>query len=367
MKRKIKILATPGHITETGVAGVDFARVIQPMEHLGKHPDFQVDILTPELDKFSTVRTWYERAQKYDVFYLNYNNNPQGFAAMGCMAKKCKKLIVTDLDDNLWNIKPDNTAFHTFKKGSDGLRTVTAIFNESDYLTCTNQYLKNVICFNTNIPHQKVKVFPNYIDLDLYKHRCKTRDDFDIKIVHFGSTSHFADLANKEFMDGLGLLFNEYPNVHFKTIGAFISEFRNRFGKRYSHGYGSQSLYTWVKDKYPEFMDDADIFVTPLVDDIYTMCKSSIKFIEVSAAKIPGVWQDMRQYREVIKHGKNGYLAKTADDWYRHIKALVDSVALRKKMGENAFKTVEKDWQMKDRVEDYANFFRRIVDKNQNV
>ena len=358
----IKVLAMPGHTTEEGITGVDYARIINPMKTLnGKH-DIQVDILTPKKDKKTTVVTWWERAKKYDIFYLNYNNNPKGFAAMGCMAKKEGKKIVCDLDDSLWNIKSDNTAYNAFKKGSEGLRVVTAILKESDYITCTNPYLKNVIRHNTDKQADKIKVFRNYIDLDLYKFKIGVKDRKNITIMHFGSTSHFQDLQDGGFLEGMDMLMKEYPNVIFKTIGAFISKYKHRWGTKYSHGYGSQDLYTWVKEKFPIFMKEADIIVAPLEEDVYTRCKSSIKYIEASSAKKPGVWQNIRQYSEVVD-GENGLLARTSREWYEAMKSLVESYELRKSVGQKAYETTKKNWQMKNHIKEYADFFKEIVDK----
>lgn len=702
----IKLLAMPGHISEKGITGVDYARVVGPMEALGKHKDFEVDILTPEKDEKSTVITWLKRAKKYDIFFLNYNNNPTGFAAMACMAKKEGKTIICDLDDSLWDIKPDNTAFQAFKKGSDGLSVVTAILRESDYVTCTNSYLKNVICHNTNKTHDYVKVFPNYIDLELYKYPVGAKDENTITIMHFGcfddkteiltesgfklfkdlkrervatlnrntgfleyqkpikkfeykfngellcaegeqfsyavtpnhqlyakrlggncklvkaediygknfflkkdakwkgkrkkylrigdknilvedwikffgfwiadgwtskskfkqktgnicncmqvgisqskennyleklylilskmgykpkytkdkkqvrmfdkslwkymlqfggaedkhipnylkdlptkqleilldwyikgdghiekcgrirattiskrlvddlteialkvgwstnfynretkdcfigsrivkksnchqcynisflrntgkknclgshvfpkhqskkkyngyvydvevpnhtlyvrkngkcmwsgnSTSHFQDLQDGAFHKGMDKLMKEYPNIVFKTVGAYIPGYKHRWGQRYTHSYGDPDLYTWVKDKFPEFMKEADIIVAPLEEDVYTRCKSSIKFIEASSAKKPGVWQNIRQYNEIV-NGENGLLARSEDEWYKAMKSLVDSFQLRKDMGEKAHETVVKNWQLKHHLKDYASFYKEVLDK----
>ena len=59
---------------------------------------------------------------------------------------------------------------------------------------------------------------------------------------------------------------------------------------------------------------------------------------------------------EVIK-GKNGLLANYSESWYKQIKKLIDDKDLRKKMGEEAFKTTKDHWQMKDHIKDYAKFF----------
>ena len=84
-------------------------------------------------------------------------------------------------------------------------------------------------------------------------------------------------------------------------------------------------------------MRETDIFLAPLTDNLYNRCKSSIKFLETSSAKRVGVWQNIRQYQQVVEDGKNGFLARTAEDWYKSIKYLIDNPEERKRMGENAF------------------------------
>jgi glycosyltransferase involved in cell wall biosynthesis len=106
-------------------------------------------------------------------------------------------------------------------------------------------------------------------------------------------------------------------------------------------------------------MEDADILVTPLMDDVYNRCKSQIKWLEASSAAIPGVWQKIRQYEEVID-GTNGILAKKDTEWYKAIKYLIDNPEKRKKMGEKTFKDVKK-WQTQEHLEEYAQFFHQIL------
>ena len=357
----MKILVIPGHLSERGTTGVDYVRLILPMEHLGKEEGFDVDIMTLEEGQKMTIQKWWEAAKKYDIFYSNYNSNDKGFAAMACMIKKEGKKLVMDLDDSLWHIREDNSSYQTFKKGSRVLHIVTVMLNESDRVTCTNSYLRNIICHNTNLPHDKIEVFPNCIDLDLYSYRSKAKEKHKVTITHFGSSSHFMDLQEGIFEKALIRIMNEYPNVVLKTVGAFLPKYKDRWGVRYEHGYGSPDLYTWVKEKYPDFMKEADLLVSPLSNDIYNKCKSSVKYLETSASKVPGVYQDIRQYQNVIDHGVNGYLAGTEDEWYESIKELVDSKDKREEVGNNAFHTVEKFWQMKNNLDGYKKFFKELM------
>jgi len=180
------------------------------------------------------------------------------------------------------------------------------------------------------------------------------------------STTHFISLQQKNFVEGIDKIMKEYPNVTFKTIGAFIPKFKNKWGQRYEHGFGHQDVYTWIKEKFPTYMEEADIILAPLEVNTYNKCKSDIKRSESASAKKPFIGQDIRQYKEVIEEGVDGFTANYANDWYTKIKLLIDDPKLRKSMGEAAFKRVSKTRQMKDHVQDYADLFKDVLD-NKNV
>jgi glycosyltransferase involved in cell wall biosynthesis len=213
----------------------------------------------------------------------------------------------------------------------------------------------------TQMASSDIEVFPNYIDLSLYSHIAHKKDSFQVNIGHFGSSSHFTSLVSEDFVAALDQIMQEYPNVTFTTIGSHFGEFKMRWGARYIQKFGASDIYSWVKDKYPGFVDDIDFFVTPLVDNVYNRCKSATKFNEVSSSRRPGVWQDIRQYRDVVVNGKNGMLAGTQKEWYTAMKTLIDDKLLRLVVGEEAYKTVKNYWTIQEHVESYAKFFKSIV------
>lgn len=363
--KKIRIYSFPTHGTKERTTGVDFARLIQPMSLLNgyEYGGYKFDITVYDVAKHFDLKdehNWMRIAKEYDIIYLNYLPDAWGYAAMGAMARGHNKKIVMDVDDSLWDIKADNSAHYVYHKGSEALNNFTAMCNDVDYMTCTNSYLKNIILNNTYKRAEKVRVFPNYVDLSFYKHRSPFKDTPEITLYHYGSTTHFVDLQDNEFANGVDKIMQEYPNVKIKFVGAFIPDYKRRWGHRYENAFGHADIYKWVNEKFPSFIDGADIMVTPLTDDKYNRCKSSIKFLETASAKKPGIWQDIRQYQEVVD-GTNGLLAKTADDWYQAIKKLIDDKDLRREMGENAFKTIEKDWQAQNHIEDYAKFFIEVL------
>lgn len=364
--KKIKVFCFPTHMTKDVTPGVDYVRMILPMRELQKDPRFEVTIFdntlpSKELSKFD----WREVAQEYDILYINYLTLPFDFALIGMLFRKYRKKIVFDIDDLIWDIQEDNSSYGTYAPGSEGRAVVTDIVRECDYITCTNTFLKNGIAQYCKIPHKKIKVFPNRIDLSLYNWSEKPPKKHTIRIGYFGSSSHFNDLGSPEFTKALDRLMNEYPNLEFDTIGAMLASCRKKYGRRYITDFGHQDIYTWVK-MFPEKIGDIDIFAVPLVDTTYCRAKSSIKFLEMSSTKRPGCWQNIRQYQELVEDGKNGFLCKTEQHWYHGLKRLIDESSLRHSMGEEAYKTIE-GWQMKDHVHEYADFFIDIMKQDDIV
>lgn len=358
----IKIFSLPSHQTKTRTSGVDFTRIIQPSKHLNGYSDGEVEFKVNIYDiQEKNPLDWLQVAQTHDIIFFNYLNNPWGYAALGAMARGHGVKIVLDMDDALWQLKSDNPAYETYQKGSQEIFNFTRICEDVDLITTTNDYLKHVIMNNTQKKPEHITVVDNLIDLDLYNFTPPFKDDGTINLVHHGSTTHFNDLLEPNFVKGIDKIMSEFPNVTLQFVGAFIPRYRERWGSRYTNSYGHPDIYKWINGKYREYMLGADIMITPLTEDIYNRAKSGIKFLENSAAGKPGVYQNMGQYRKYVEPGVNGYLASTDSDWYQAIKSMVLDTKLRQKIGQQAFKTVQ-DHTIQKNVNQYAQLFKKLVE-----
>ena len=353
-----RVFGMPSHTFVDRVSGTDYVRVIQPLRFLDGYEDEDVsfDVTVYDHSKNKSF-DWRDVFRDNDVIYFNYTTNDIGYAIMGLMAQKYNRKLICDIDDDLFDIQEDNPAYEAFKAGSWGRTVCKAIMGDVAHVTVTNSHLKHSMEFNTKA--KGITVIPNYIDLKLYKHRSPFRDTHKIKAIYFGSTTHFNDLDSPPFVAAMDRIMRNFPNFTFQTIGAFIPKFRRRWGERYEQGFGHIDVLKWI-EMMPKFMDQADFMVVPLVNNTYTRSKSSIKFLEGSSYKIPGVWQKIRQYNEVVKDGVNGFLASTEEEWYNAIVKLITDVELRRKMGEEAFKSIQ-PWQMKHHVKEYVDLFKNVL------
>lgn len=359
--RKTKIFGIETHAQTKPKrrSGVDYARMVMPLTALDKLPEYEAQVWNGTQHKKINYVTI---GKRYHAIYLPYMAHDWGFAAMQVTMKHCGGKVVMDLDDAIWLIKKDNFAYKIFKKGSKQIFNLTQILKHVDHVTTTNLYLKHLIVRETGRKHEDITVLPNYINLKDYKYTFEPRKTDEIVLGHYGSTSHFVDLMNKEFVEGVDMIMREFPQVTFLTVGSFIQDFRYKWGHRYNNAFGHTDVNKWIKTKFPEYMKKVDIFITPLTDDVYNRCKSGIKYLEISSAKKPGAYQDIRQYKNVIDHGNNGYLCSTAKDWYEAIKEMID-IKTRERIGESAYKTVKKDWQIQDNLNKHIDMWNKILDK----
>lgn len=365
--KDIRIYSVGSHQTLERNSGVDYARIYSPMKYLNGIEDrgfhFTVDFFDVKNKFEGTIdQFWTTIADQYDIVYFNYTIGDWQYAHMANVLHWKKKKIVMDVDDAIWYLQPDNVSYQGIMD-SEGIHILTSICNDVDYITCTNSYLRNVIADKTLKYHNKIEVFPNQVDLTLYNRTYSTRDTGEIIILHYGSGSHFEDLIMPEFVEGIDRIMKIYPQVRFITVGANIPELKNKWGSRLEVAFGDVDIYKWILRKFPEYMEKADILVTPLRDTIYNRCKSDIHFVEIGSAAKPGVYSNIRPYADTIEHGVTGYLAKTADDWFNSLKLLIEDQKLREKIGKHAYRKVIEDRQQSNHVYEYVRFFRRILDK----
>lgn len=359
--KTIKIYSFPSHQTTERTSGVDYVRNLLPMKYLNGYKDDVVEFQVTFFDINQTDKpSWVEIAKEHDLVFLNYIPLDWEYAAMGMCVHGEGKKIIMDIDDAIWYVQKDNIV-HDQLKEMDAEYVVTCILNDVDGVMTTNRYLRNIIVDKTMKYHDKVKIAENMIDLTLYDKTFPAKDTGTITLMHYGSSSHFDDLLDPDFIEGVDMIMKEYPQVVFKAVHSFIPELRYRWGVRYQNASGIPDIYDWVKYGFPPFMEEADIMVVPLRDTKYNRAKSDIKFIETASAMKPAVFSNTRPYTDTIEHGKTGYLVKSKQEWYEALKQLVESKEKRQEIGENAYNFVKENRQIQSNLQPYIDFFKKIV------
>ena len=79
----------------------------------------------------------------------------------------------------------------------------------------------------------------------------------------------------------------------------------------------------------------------PLHDTPWERGKCAYKLLQVMAAGKPVIASPVGANRQVVQHGVNGFLADTPEEWTDALRRLAADPELRRRMGEEARRTVE--------------------------
>jgi len=128
-------------------------------------------------------------------------------------------------------------------------------------------------------------------------------------------------------------LLEEYPHVHLHLIG--------HVSKKVHWGSASSKVHyldfvPWRK--LPHLLAQFSINLAPLrLDNPFSQSKSEIKYVESALVKVPTIASPTDAFRYAIRHGENGFLADSPEEWESCLRALIENSALRKAMAETAY------------------------------
>ena len=101
-----------------------------------------------------------------------------------------------------------------------------------------------------------------------------------------------------------------------------------------------------------KFMARADIGIVPLLPCKFNEAKSNLKSAETLLTGTPVVATDLPEQRRVIRHGYNGFLAKTPKEFASYVQMLVNDPVLREDMSRAAAESAQELW-LEDHIEEW--------------
>jgi hypothetical protein len=94
------------------------------------------------------------------------------------------------------------------------------------------------------------------------------------------------------------------------------------------------------------------ISIAPLeVGNVFCECKSEIKYIEAALVNVCSIVSPTGPYSRAIRHGYNGLLAKSVEEWHHSFSTLIESVDKRKTIADNARNSVHRDFGFDRRIQ----------------
>lgn len=322
--------------------GTTQLRCIQPYEYLNK-AGIQVDIT--ELVKYNPTSE--------DILILHrVTANPYNRALIQ-YAQAHNTKVIYDTDDLIFNSKGVNYLSKLgMKKYSKGKNKLKKLIGQCDAVSVStsplNYYAKKL---NPNTFTIKNALSYSFFEkaLSHFKSQSKNKSQNNDKVITLaylsGSGTHDDDFS--VISDALFNILTDFPNTELLIVGPLSLE--KRF---FSFGERLTVKKFMPYDEFQNIFQHIDINLIPLVEEDFCQCKSELKFIEAAAFLVPSIASPTTPHTEVINNNINGLLVEDGT-WYENIKKLLDN-SIRKKMGEEAYKTVselyapsarEKDWK----------------------
>jgi glycosyltransferase involved in cell wall biosynthesis len=297
----------------------------------------------------------YWLVQNADVTVMQYYTIPMFLGMQMVFQDDYKKKILIEVDDEVIDVPPDSPwVKQGIKPGGVLENLFREQFTAADGLVVSTDYLKSIYDkYNDNI-----YVIPNAIDFRVWDH--KVRDVSKIRIGWAGGANHDGDLEIMK--EVIPVILEKYKNVEFMFFNG-VPEYLKKFGNRV------QCIGRWfnIMD-YPKGLADLgfDIGLAPLESNTFNMCKSNLKWLEMSALKIPTVASSVEPYKRSIDNGKTGFLCNTPREWVESLSALIEKESFRKRMGLAAYSKVKKDYNITDTTKKYIKVLEKTHEQKRN-
>ena len=97
----------------------------------------------------------------------------------------------------------------------------------------------------------------------------------------------------------------------------------------------------WEEATEVENLQQIDIGLYPLPNEEWVMGKSGLKALQYMSLGIPTIATDIGAHKRFIRNGENSYLVNSPEEWKETILKLAKDPELRKRLGQEAAKTVE--------------------------
>jgi len=267
------------------------------------------------------------KKDKYDLIWIQKELLPWMPKQIEMFLLRGNTPIVIDFDD---------AEFIKYNKISNKLlkmfmhRKIENITQRASNVIVGNSFLKESLKdYNSNI-----SVIPTVIDLAKYpEHVYDSGIDDKVIIGWIGSPSTQEYLY---LIENVLELLSVGKKIEVHLIGANNVQLKNVNFKE----------IPWAEDTYIESLKHIDIGIMPLADTLWEQGKCGFKLLQYMGMYKPVVASPIGANEDIVKHGVNGFLATTEEEWLESLMKLIEQPLLRREMGIKGRASVEKKYSL---------------------
>lgn len=243
--------------------------------------------------------------------------------------------LIYDFDDALFS---PHTALGVDEWSNENATEIRRKFDEMIYhyrlVIAGNKYLSEVV----KITNPSVIVIPTPVDTNWFKPLPveKINSIFTIGWVGVGE-QHLEHLRLlKEPLSKL----SQDGQILFKLIGSMNSVRMRELFKELMPNM-VEFIDFIPQDKLVAEICKFDVGLMPLVDEEWSRGKCGYKALIYMSCEVPTIASPVGVNSDIIKHGENGFLASSADEWYNSLTYVRDNLENTKKIAQQGRVTVK--------------------------
>lgn len=360
-RRPVVAVITPNTRIENGrviaAPGSTHVRLVEKAQD-DLEREVRYEFVPPGMDPY-----WITKRFSAVLVQRNALSADQATALITATSDKNCPLIV-ELDDDLRALsesKNADTEYHGYQETLDYLlSSASCVMVSTDILR--QRFLgitKNCI------------VIPNMLSARLWMkpigssiHEITSSDLFEkrtsreVRVVYMGSSTHNEDL--NLLKEAIIKIRKHFPSLKLFIIGV-TKEKQNWYEEIPIKNKNYPDFVPWLRHVFSTM----DFGIAPLQDKYFNNAKSDLKFLEYTAAKLPGIYSNVVAYKNIVRDGENGLLSENnIHSWLEKINYAYNNHLMMEKMVEKAFDEVLKNRLLCHHIKNFDSVMLGFIRKN---
>lgn len=275
-------------------------------------------------------------ATEHDVVLLQKKLFPTAFVSL---LRRASSRLIFDVDDAVM--------FHELERGQSVtggyFRRFTTIAAASEAVVAGNAYVADFAraarCADKS---GRVTVLPTPIDTIRLPAKRADGDSEGFVVGWIGTKGNLYQLL--PLADALRAVQERVPDFRLRIVADAVPELP---GLRIE-------FKPWRADGEVAELHGFDVGIMPLKDSLWNRGKGGYKLLQYMAAGLPAIASPIGINADIVLHGNNGFLAANEDDWRDILLTLAANSELRRRIGQAARATVEKEYALDVYLERYV-------------
>jgi len=123
----------------------------------------------------------------------------------------------------------------------------------------------------------------------------------------------------------------------------------------------SVKYFPWSREAEAPMLQSLDVGIMPLADDPWSRGKCGYKLLQYMAVGKAVVASPVGVNKEIVSHGKTGYLVRGESDWLRYLRVLAENRNLSAAMGKEGSARVSSNYSLQNAGRQLVDYFDQLA------